>query len=294
MAMDLSAFVDAAAPLRALGVVVTQEGREVASHLWEAACRRNIYSASKSVTATAVGIAAGEGLLSLEERLVDVFKDDLPQTVGENLEKAVVRDLLTMHLGQGSGYLMGADRPYYADPDWVKTALAQPFADPPNSRFVYNNAGPYLAGILVQRRAGCDLVNYLTPRLFAPMGISRPTWETDPLGNTFGAGGLFLTLWELHKLGQLWLQHGSYNGRQLAPAAFMAEALSRQTDNDRDSFGYGYLFWGGDKGSFRADGKYGQFAIMMPDKDAVVTITAECREEPKLLDAVFTHIYSQL
>lgn len=292
--MDLTAFISAAAPLRALGIAAAQHGREIASHLWEPACRRNIYSASKSVTASAVGIAVGEGLLSLDERLVDAFRDDLPQNVSENLEKAVVRDLLTMHLGQEKGYLMGADRPYYPDPDWVKTALAEPFADPPGSRFVYNNVGPYLAGILVQRRAGCDLVNYLTPRLFAPMGISRPTWETDPLGRTFGAGGLFLTLWELHKLGHLWLHGGCYNGRQLVPAAFMAEALSKQADNDRDPFGYGYLFWGGDKGSFRADGKYGQFAIMMPDKDAVVTVTAECREEKKLLAAVFEHIYPQL
>ena len=78
-------------------------------------------------------------------------------------------------------------------------SLAVPFKYRPGTHFVYNNVGPYLAGILVQRRSGCDLVSYLTPRLFSHLGIKRPTWETDPLGNSFGAGGLFLTLSELHK-----------------------------------------------------------------------------------------------
>ena len=86
---------------------------------------------------------------------------------------------------------MGAQRPLYKEDDWVKMSLAIPFKFKPGTHFVYNNVGPYLAGILVQRRAGCDLVSYLTPRLFSHIGIKRPTWETDPLGNSFGAGGLF-------------------------------------------------------------------------------------------------------
>ena len=86
---------------------------------------------------------------------------------------------------------MGAQRPLYKEDDWVKMSLAIPFKFKPGTHFVYNNVGPYLAGILVQRRAGCDLVFYLTPRLFSHIGIKRPTWETDPLGNSFGAGGLF-------------------------------------------------------------------------------------------------------
>lgn len=86
---------------------------------------------------------------------------------------------------------MGAQRPLYKEDNWVKMSLAIPFKFKPGTHFVYNNVGPYLAGILVQRRAGCDLVSYLTTRLFSHIGIKRPTWETDPLGNSFGAGGLF-------------------------------------------------------------------------------------------------------
>lgn len=290
--IQLASFIDAATPLRALGVVVSQNGREIARHTWEGACRRNIYSASKSFTSAAVGIAIGEGLLSLDERLIDVFPEELPETVQENLEKATVRDLLTMCLGQPKAFLMGEDRPYYPERNWVKLALAQPFLYEPGTKFVYNNAGPYLAGVLVQRRAGCSLVQYLMPRLFTPLGIQLPTWEVDPLGNTFGAGGLFLTLDELHKFGLLYLQNGSWQGRRLVPEGWVAESTKKQVENG--GYGYGYLFWGGRHGSFRADGKYGQFSILIRDKNAVVTVVAESRETEKLLSAVFDHIYCQL
>lgn len=290
--IQLTQFIEAASPLRALGVIVSQNGEETARHTWEGACRRNVYSASKSFTSAAVGIAIKEGLLSLDEKLTSAFREDLPQEVSENLEKATVRDLLTMCLGQPKSFLMGEERPYYLEQNWVKLALSQPFVYEPGTKFVYNNVGPYLAGILVQRRAGCDLVHYLLPRLFAPMGIQLPTWETDPLGNTFGAGGLFLTLDELHRFGQLYLQNGAWQGRQLVPESWVAESTKKQVENG--GYGYGYLFWGGEHGSFRADGKYGQFSILMRDKNAVVTVVAESREADKLLAAVFEYIYCQL
>lgn len=292
--MNLTEFIRAAEPLRALGIVVSQNGEEIARYTWDEVCRRNIYSASKSFTSAAVGIAVREGLLSLDEKLIDAFSEDMPECISENLQKATVRDLLTMRLGQEKAYLMGADRPGYTNPDWVKLALAQPFVYEPGARFVYNNSGPYLAGILVQRRAGCDLIHYLLPRMFTPMGISRPTWETDPMGNTFGAGGLFLTMDELHKFGLLYLQNGRWNGRQLIPADWVTTSTSKQVESSRDSFGYGYLFWGGEKDSFRADGKYGQFVILLRDKNAVITIVAESREADKLLHAVFEYVYPQL
>lgn len=292
--MDFTKFIEAAAPLRALGVMVYQDGENVLRHTWEGACRRNIYSATKSFTSAAVGIALREGLVSLDEKLIDAFVEDLPTEVSDNLCKATVRDLLTMCLGQEKGFLMGNDRPYYQESNWARLALAQPFTYEPGTRFVYNNVGPYLAGLLVQRRAGCDLVHYLMPRFFKPMGIQLPTWEVDPLGNNFGAGGLFLTLDELHKFGILYLNNGRWGNKQLVPEEWVIQSTIKQVENDRDFYGYGYLFWGGDKGSFRADGKYGQFTILLRDKNAVVTITAESRKPGQLLEAVFSYIYPQL
>lgn len=173
--IDLTEFESRAVPLRALGVVVSQNGTQLTRKLWDDACRRNVYSASKSFTSMAVGIAQKEGLLSIDEKLTDAFKDDLPEIVSDNLKAATVRDLLTMCLGQEKSFLMGGERPYYEDRNWVRLALRQPLVYAPGEKFVYNNVGPYLAGILVQRRAGCDLVHYLMPRMFAPMGIQLPT-----------------------------------------------------------------------------------------------------------------------
>lgn len=287
--MNLQKFSEKAVPLGILGLKITQRGEEVAYQLWDEECRRNVYSASKSFTSCAVGIAVREGLLSIKERLVDAFAADLPETVNDNLAKATVEDLLTMCLGQAEAHLMGGQRPLYAEDDWVKMSLALPFVHEPGTQFLYNNVGPYLAGVLVQRRAGCDLVSYLTPRLFAPLGIRRPTWEADPLGYTFGAGGLFLTLSELHRFGLLYLNEGNWNGRQIVPREWVKESSRSHT-----GFGYGYLFWIGDQNSYRADGKYSQLSIILPEKQAVISVTAECRDGEAMQRAIFEELYPQL
>lgn len=290
--MDLKEFESAIEGLGVLGIRVSQGGELIAQRSWDEECRRNIYSASKSVTSCAVGFAVQEGLVKLSEKLVDAFPDDLPAHVGDCLAAATVRDLLTMCLGQREAALMGGQRPLYAQRDWVKLSLALPFEDAPSTKFVYNNVGPYLAGVLVQRRAGCTLVDYLTPRLFAHMGIQRPTWETDPQGMTFGAGGLFWTLTELHAFGQFCLQRGAWNGRQLLDGDWIDQCASKQVDNGAD--GYGYLFWRGANNSYRADGKYGQLSIVFPNRDAVISAVAECRQVEKLMDAIHAHLVPQL
>lgn len=273
MEKDFTPYIAQAERLRVLGANVTKDGELIFRWRSEGECRRNIYSATKSFTACAMGFAVQEGLIRLDEKLTDAFADDLPQSIGENLQRAVVRDLLTMRLGQPHGFLMGDQRPFYAEDDWTKLSLAQPFDDAPGERFVYNNVGPYLAGILIQRRSGCDLVQYLTPRLFAPLGVKRPTWECDPLGHTFGAGGLFLTLTELHRFGLFCLNRGAWNGKQLLDPAWI-DACAAPQDGEH----YGYLFWRGEFNSFRADGKYGQLSVILPEKNAVVTVVSECRD----------------
>lgn len=287
--MNLEKFDEGARKLSVLGVKVTQNDALIAEKLWDDECRRNVYSASKSFTACAVGFAIQEGLLSLAEKLTEAFPEDLPKTVSANLAKATVRDLLTMCLGQEEASLMGAQRPLYPEDDWVKMSLGIPFVSEPGTQFVYNNVGPYLAGVLVQRRAGCDLVSYLMPRLFKPLGIRRPMWEMDPLGYTFGAGGLFLTLSELHKFGLFCLQKGNWNGKQLLPASWLEGCGKKQSEHE-----YGYLFWTGDKGSYRIDGKYCQWSIIFNDKNAVITIVAECRDGESLKQLVFDELYPQL
>ena len=287
--MEITQFIEKAKNLNVLGVKVSQNGNLAAEWHSEEECRRNVYSAAKSFTSCAVGFAVQEGLLSLEEKLTEAFPRDLPKTVDSNLEKATVRDLLTMCLGQKQGSLMGFQRPNYEEDDWVRLSLSIPFVYEPGTHFVYNNVGPYLAGMLVQRRAGCDLVSYLTPRLLAHLGIKRPTWETDPLGNSFGAGGLFLTLSELHKFGLFYLNKGEWNGKKLLSAEWIEESTRQQVDAP-----YGYLFWRGRYNSFRADGKYSQLSIVLPDKNAVISVVAECRKGDELMEAIYDDICDAL
>ena len=290
--MDLTSFVEKASGLNMVAVIVSKDGEQIAKYNWDDDCRRNVYSAAKSFTSAAVGIAVREGLLSIDEKLTDAFANDLPEQVSEHLAAATVRDLLTMQLGQEEAALMGGQRPFYEEDDWVRLSLSIPFTDMPGTKFVYNNVGPYLAGVLIQRRAGCDLVSYLMPRLFEPHGIKRPMWEKDPMGYTFGAGGMFLNLPELHKLGLLYLQSGRWNGKQLIPEEWVKESTKKQADND--SHGYGYLFWLGEQNSYRADGKYCQLSIVCRDRNAVISTMAECRDEDALLRAIFDEIYPQL
>ena len=287
--MNLNSFVETAKPIGLLGVKVNRGAELIGEWHLEEECRRNVYSATKSFTSCAVGFAVQEGLLSLDENLTEAFPGDMPEHISENLRKATVRDLLTMCLGQETGALMAEQRPLYQEDDWVKLSFKIPFVYEPGTHFMYSNVGPYLAGILVQRRSGCDLRSYLTPRLFSHLGIKRPTWEEDPFGNSFGAGGLFLTLTELHTFGLFCLNEGKWNGKQLLNAEWIRESAKQQGAGP-----YGYLFWRGEYNSYRADGKYSQISMVLPEKNAVITTVAECRQGDIFLNAIYEHICSQL
>lgn len=295
MFLDFQEFEQKTAGLPVYGVMVSQNGELLAQKLFAPLCRRNVYSVAKSFAACAVGFALQEGLLSLEEPLTCAFSQDLPSRVSDHLAKATLRDLLTMCLGQGRPEMMAAQRAEYGGMDWVKLSLSFPFPYEPNTRFVYSNVGPYLAGVLVQRRAGCDLVEYLQPRLFSPLGIQAPCWKKDPMGNTFAASDLWLSLEELHRFGQFCLQKGAWKGTQLLDPAWMEQCTQKQVENNRDPYGYGYFFWRGPENTFRTEGKWGQISLCSPEKNAVITLVGDCRQSTEALDrAVYGCLLSQL
>ncbi len=290
--IDLGEFKEKAEPLRALGIRVFQDGEELADFDFEVMGRRNVYSVSKSFCSSAVGLAIEEGLLSLDEKIVDLFPDKLPKQVNENLAKATLRDCLTMCLGLDEGFLMSGDRSYHTEEDWIKLSLSRPFSYEPGTHFCYNNIGPYLIGLVVQQRSGENLMEYLYSRILRPMGIFRTSWECDPQGRIFGGSGLFLNIDEIHKLGRLYLQKGQWEGKQILPASWVEQAGSKQVENGHE--GYGYFFWRGPMNSYRADGLYGQYSIVLPDQKAVVSAIAESREAGKLLKTIFDTVCNQL
>lgn len=291
--MNLEYFDKVARLVHVNGIRVSKGGDLIASKDYEDPCRRNIYSATKSVTSLATGIALEEGLLSLEERLVDVFREEVPSGDLGHLPEARVRDLLTMGLGQERSALMGGERAQIPlGTNWVREALRIPFLHHPGERFLYSNVGPYLMGVLIERRASENLADYLLPRLFRPLAIPCPTWERDHEGRSFGAGGLFLSIDEFHRLGLLALQDGKWEGKALVPSSWIHECKKKQIEGGP----YSYLYWLGPHGSFRMDGKYGQVSVVFPGKESVVTITAECRDEDTdvLKEAIYGNLYDQL
>ncbi len=292
--IDLSQFIKDTAKLAVNGVVIYQDGIETEHYQPVPEKRQNQYSITKSFTSTAVAFAVKEGLFSLEDYVLDHFHQDAPKDISKNLKKMKLIHLITMSMGFESPMLMGAMRPDMKERDWVKFVLGAQVMHQPGTVFQYNNAGPYLLGVLIQRKSGCDLIEYLTPRLFDPLGIEVPECEKDPMGNTFGAGGMILSVSELAKLGVLYLQNGQWNGKQLINSSWFESASTAYIEADGDDeIGkhYGYLFWIMNDGMYRADGKYGQYCIIIPGKKAVVAVNAmQIENEKDVLRAVLRDI----
>jgi len=176
----------------------------------------------------------------------------------------------------------------------TKLFLAHPVPFKPGSHFLYNSPATYMLSAIVQKVTGTTVLDYLRPRLFDPLGFENPTWVSSLDGVTFGAVGLSVRTEEIARLGQLYLQKGMWNGRQLIPAAWVAEATKLQTSNgsspnsDWDQ-GYGYQFWQSRHG-YRGDGAFGQYMLVLPEYDAVVAITSGVRDMQSVMDIVWNKL----
>ncbi|MBP5631131.1 MAG: serine hydrolase, partial [Bacteroidaceae bacterium] len=191
-------------------VMVLQHGK-VVYEKWlnggEAQKPHILNSVSKTFTSAAVGLAIGEGLLSLDDKLVSFFPDDLPAEPSENLKKVTIRNLLTMNCGHDT-------EPRRKEGDtWVRTFLSWPVEHEPGTYYCYNSMGTYMLSAIVQKVTGQKVVDYLQPRLFDPLGIEAPRWDESPQGINCGGWGLYLKTEDLAKMGQLLLQKGKWKGK---------------------------------------------------------------------------------
>lgn len=273
-------------------VMILRHGKVIAEAWWapeDATKPHVLWSLSKSFTSTAVGLAVEEGKLSIEDRVVGFFPDDLPAEPTENLRKMQVKDLLTMSTGH-------ADEPNVRQSqDWIKSFLAHPLPHPPGTFFRYNTPATFMQSAIVQKVTGKTVVDYLQSRLFDPLGIQPPRWDTNPQGISLGGYGLFLKTEDIAKFGQLYLQNGKWEGKQLIPATWVQQATSKQVSNgDNPSSdwnqGYGFQFWRCRHNAFRGDGKDGQFCVVLPDQDAVVVMTANTTNMQAQLSLVWDHL----
>lgn len=281
--------------------MMLRHGKVVAEGWWSPyapGLRHTLYSLSKSFTSTAVGLAVAEGKLRVDDRVVKFFPDSLPESVSENLAAMRIRDLLTMSAGHATEPMPVMVK----QEDWVKSFLAWPVPQAPGSEFLYNSAATYMLSAIVQKLTGQKIVDYLQPRLFDPLGIEGAAWETCPRGINTGGWGLSVHTEDLAKFGQLYLQKGAWNGRQIIPDAWVEEATTfkiqqplhpradRTKERDDWQQGYCYQFWRCTHDAFRGDGAFGQFAVELPAHDVVIVMTGESSNLQGELDLVWEHL----
>lgn len=241
---------------------------------------RNIYSHTKSFTATAAGIAITDGLLSLEDRLADAFREYVPQQASPLLYEIKLKHLLTMSSGFGKPYLMGKDRRRGVGlPDYMKYMLSREMLERPGEHFVYSTADSILIGRMVEHATGQTLSQYLYDRVLEPLGIGFPIWENDTQGHPNGGGGMHLKLSDMMKLGQVYLAGGVWKSKRIVPKEWIDMATRKQieVEEEGNEGGYGYQFWiVPEAEGYQAAGSFGQVTTILPQKGLVVAV--QCPE----------------
>lgn len=270
-----------------------------------------MWSVSKSFCATAVGMCVDEGLLHVTDTLVNFFPDQLPDEVSDNLRAITIHDLLTMNCGHETepNIRVVSDEPDTTR-QWVKLFLQHPVPHQPGTWYCYNSIGTFMCSAIVQKVTGQKVNDYLQSRLWEPLHIAQPQWLENPDGINCGGWGLYLKTEDMAKFGQLFLQKGQWNGKQLISEAWVNEASKYQVpscpagmstataeaqgltpENNSWVLGYGYQMWRTPGDAFRADGAFGQYIIVWPAQDAVITITADSRDLQAELNLIYKYIY---
>ena len=232
------------------------------------------HSMCKSITGMAIGMLIEEGKLKLDENIYDIFSDQMNALSKIFRPVITVENLLTMTSGvtfNESGIVSGND--------WLGSFLNASVNGKPGTEFQYNSLNTYVLSAIVTKRTGETLTEYLTPRLFGPLGITKYYWETCPKGITKGGWGLFLCAEDMAKLGQLYLQRGKWNGQQLVSEYWIEISTARHLKTQNDTYGYGYQLWMEQRpGSFEYNGMLGQNVIIYPDMDMVLVTNAGNKE----------------
>ncbi|ROP76009.1 CubicO group peptidase (beta-lactamase class C family) [Frigoribacterium sp. PhB107] len=280
-------------------VVLVRHGSVVTQGWWApySADRVHLlYSLSKSFTSTAVAFAVDEGLLGLDDTVLSHFPELDADVTDPRSRSMRVRDVLAMssgHHAEALGRALEADAA-----DLVRGFLLTPPEADPGSVFAYNQPCTYAVAAIVQRASGLSLTDYLRPRLFEPLGVGHASWQRDGSGREIGFSGLHAQTEAVALLGQLWLQRGVWQGRQLLPASYVDEATRVQVANPDEanadwSQGYGFQFWMARHG-YRGDGAYGQFCVVLPEHDVVLALTGQTVDMQAVLDLAWQHLLPAL
>lgn len=261
---------------------------------YDAKKNHHLYSLSKSFTSTAIGLAISEGLLSEDDYIKDIFSDYLEEPYEANMELLQVKHLLSMAGGQESDiFTTGIIE---TTKDWMRVYLDTPIIHKPGTVFEYNTGSTYVLSVIVEKVSGLTLEEYLSSRLFKPLGFSDTRWATCPLKHNLGGTGLYLRTEDIGKFGLCYLNEGEFDGKQVIPKEWVAKATSKIIDNSNGedphdwNQGYGYKFWQCLHNAYRADGAFGQFCICLPEQDVVIVMTSGYGEMATEISKVWEHI----
>ena len=261
------------------GIHLFKEGQGSAQHRFRSDERVHLFSGSKAFMSMAVGIAESEGLFSLDDGALSFFPQ-FADSAAPGSEKISLKNLLQMQSGHSKELFFTDEDTHEHFRDWAELFFSLPLESLPGTEFLYDNGCTYILSRVVEAVSGHSLRNYLIPKLFNPLGIFNPQWHTCPGGHSLGAVGLYLKTEEFARLGMLLLNRGEWKGRKIIPVDYIERAAedtvrAKGFDDRECNQGYGYQLWRCSvPGAFRADGKYGQYCIVLPAQRAVVTITA--------------------
>lgn len=263
-------------------VSLYQNGETLLTHRFVPYKERQIYSHTKSFVATLAGIAIDEGKLSLDQKIAELFPEYEHVVTDSEVKNITLEHLLTMSSGFGGSFLMGAKRRNGEGmPDYMAYMLSKPLKYRSGTKFCYSNADTHLVSRAVEKAVGEPLQKYAYRKLFSPLGIGMPNWATDPDGVPFGGSGLYLDIEDMMKLGILYLNGGKWQEEQIVSSDWVKQASSAHISTGYGgewSNSYGYQFWIVDsrEGVYRADGAYGQYSIVFPEENAV--LSTQCSE----------------
>jgi len=280
-------------------LMVVRGGQVVAEGWWapySAGRPHLLYSLSKSFTSTAAAFAQAEGLLDLDDTVVSHFGEFAADITDPRSRAVKIRHVAAMASGHTREMLAEALERDPAEP--IRGFLLIPPDREPGTVFAYSQPCTYALASIIQRNAGMPLTRYLRPRLFDPLGIGPVGWQKFPPGREQGFSGLHARTEDVAKLGLLYLQRGRWEGTQLIPERWVAEATTRQVANPDQPNpdwrqGYGFQFWMARHG-YRGDGAFGQFCVILPEQDAVIVTTAYTLDMQAVLDAMWAHLLPAL
>ena len=282
------------------GFVIVRHGKVIAEGSWKPFDTLNethmLYSHSKSFTSSAIGLLADRGKIDLDERIVDIFSNEVPAKVSENLAQLRVRDLLTMNVGKKDHLLRDGG-------DWVKEFLSKDFFRKPGTGFKYDSDATYMLAAIVEKKSGMKMMDYLQKNMFDQIGIAKAWTTCSPQGIPCGGWGMNMTTRELARFGQLYLNRGDWDGKRVLSSDWVSLATTRQTWSGWQNVGvkalgegtdweqgYGFQFWRCRHGAYRADGAGGQYTVVIPAKDMVVSAHAGLGDFPKELDLIWDNL----